>query len=148
MLVKKNLCKASIIKSLCAIYYCNNSTEIVITSCWFVWDWPVTEFTFLIFIYDALLNLHSVFCSTLLLLFHECLFHGQRTMPLLSFRLLLKATSCPNPSPTPLPRCWAATSRGSALLAPLPICAAENQSGSCKLPPSLLRFVTSWHPLP
>lgn len=66
MLVKKNLCKPSIIKPLCAIYYCNNSTEIVITSCWFVWDWPVTEFTFFIFIYDTLLNLHSVFCTALL----------------------------------------------------------------------------------
>lgn len=66
MVVKKNLRKASIIKPLCVIYYCNNSTEIVITSCCFLWDWPVIESTFFIFIYNALLRFLCVFCTSLL----------------------------------------------------------------------------------
>lgn len=153
MLVKKKSRKASIIKPLCAVYYCNNPTEIGITSCWFVWDCSVIEFTFFISIYNTLLNLHCVLCTTLLFFCCSMSVHSvnrERCHCFLSghWAPLLKAVSSLSPSPPPLPCCWAAAGRGSALLAPVPICAAENLSESCKGRPRLLRLMTSWHLLP
>jgi len=66
ILVKKKSRKASMIKPLCDVYYCNNPTKTGITSCWFVWDCSVIEFTFFICIYNMLLNLHCILCTALL----------------------------------------------------------------------------------